>query len=85
MNLPRVGAYALDVALYLALPLVGLFVWGWDWRPIVLLYWLENITIGGAVFIGLARRARTDAASVFPAGFFLMHYGLFTLVHLPCE
>jgi len=77
----RAWAIALDVALYLALPLVGLFVWGWDWRPIVLLYWLENITIGGATFISLVRRARAGEPQGMPAGFFLMHYGLFTFVH----
>lgn len=79
----RTAGLWLDVALYLALPLVGLFVWGWDWRPIVLLYWLENITIGGAVFISLVRRARLGEGvqAGFPAAFFLMHYGIFTFVH----
>lgn len=81
MSPQRAGAIALDVALYLVLPLVGLFVWGWDWRPIVLLYWLENITIGGATFISLVRRARDGEPTGMPAGFFLMHYGMFTFVH----
>lgn len=77
----RGWAVALDVVLYLVLPLVGLFVWGWDWRPIVLLYWLENITIGGVTFISLVKRARAGEPQGMPAGFFLMHYGLFTFVH----
>ncbi|QNO37299.1 hypothetical protein H4J02_12815 [Protaetiibacter sp. SSC-01] len=72
----------IDVALYVVLPLVGLLWWGWDWRPIVLLYWLENVTIGGVTFIRLRRRAKagTDGGG-FPASFFLMHYGIFTAVH----
>jgi len=78
----RWAGLALDVVLYLALPLVGLLAWGWDWRPVVLLYWLENVTIGGTVFIALVRRARgPEGQGGFPAMFFLMHYGIFTLVH----
>ncbi|QEO08860.1 DUF6498-containing protein [Protaetiibacter larvae] len=77
----RSGAIALDVALYLVLPLVGLFVWGWDWRPIVLLYWLENVTIGGVTFITLRRRAAAGEPVGMPASFFVMHYGIFTFVH----
>ncbi|AYF98058.1 DUF6498-containing protein [Protaetiibacter intestinalis] len=79
----RTAGLWLSVAVYLVLPLVGLFAWGWDWRPIVLLYWLENITIGGVVFISLVRRARggEGVQAGFPAAFFLMHYGLFTFVH----
>ena len=81
-------ARGLDLALYVALPLVGLLLLGWDWRPIVLLYWLENITVGGVTFIGLirariARRAAGNpvgSAGMHPA-FFLVHYGLFTFVH----
>lgn len=79
----RTAGLWLDVAVYLVLPLVGLFLWGWDWRPIVLLYWLENITIGGVVFISLVRRARggDGIQAGFPAAFFLVHYGIFTFVH----
>ncbi len=73
----------IDVALYLVLPLAGLLWLGWDWRPIVLLYWLENVTIGGVTFIRLRRRAKqgVDGGLGFPASFFLMHYGIFTAVH----
>ncbi len=83
MSRTRVWSFALDAALYLALPLLGLFVWGWDWRPIVLLYWLENVTIGGSVFISLVRRARggEGVQAGLPASFFLLHYGIFTFVH----
>ena len=81
MNPHRGWALALDVVLYLMLPLLGLFAWGWDWRPIVLLYWLENITIGGVTFISLVKRAGAGGPQGMPAGFFLMHYGLFTFVH----
>ncbi|MGB3414482.1 MAG: DUF6498-containing protein [Microbacteriaceae bacterium] len=39
-------ARIIQFALYLIFPLLGIFVWGWDWRSVILLYWLENITIG---------------------------------------
>ena len=81
MSPQRAWAVALDAALYLLLPLVGLFAWGWDWRPIVLLYWLENITIGGVTFISLVKRARAGEPAGMPAAFFFMHYGMFTFVH----
>lgn len=42
---------------YTALPLVGVLLLGWDWREIVLLYWLENISTGVAMFIKLLRSA----------------------------
>ena len=79
----RSAAVWIDLAVFIVLPLVGLFAWGWDWRPIVLLYWLENITLGGVVFIALVRRARggEGIATGLPAGFFAMHYGIFTFVH----
>lgn len=81
MTPQRGWAIALDVALYLVLPLVGLFVWGWDWRPIVLLYWLENITIGGVTFLTLVKQARAGDPGGMPAWFFFIHYGMFTFVH----
>ncbi len=87
---------------YTALPLVGVLLLGWDWREIVLLYWLENISIGVAMLIKLLRSAdapggndpevvgqlringrlvRGDGAGRALAGFFALHYGIFTLVH----
>ncbi len=87
---------------YTALPLVGVLLLGWDWREIVLLYWLENISIGVATLIKLLRSddapggndpatvdtlrmngrlVRGDGDGRALAGFFAMHYGIFTLVY----
>jgi hypothetical protein len=87
---------------YTALPLVGVLLLGWDWRAIVLLYWLENISLGVAMVIMMLRSAdapggddpdvvgnlsingrpvRGDGAGRALAGFFALHYGIFTLVH----
>lgn len=51
-------ARVLTLVAYTALPLVGVLWLGWDWREIVLLYWLENISLGAAMFVTLLRTAR---------------------------
>jgi hypothetical protein len=87
---------------YTALPLVGVLLLGWDWREIVLLYWLENVSLGVAMVIRMLRSAdapggddpavvgnltvngrpvRGPGAGRALAGFFALHYGIFTLVH----
>jgi hypothetical protein len=97
----------LSFVAYVALPLVGVLLLGWDWREVVLLYWFENISIGLAMVVTLWRTAHAPAATQTPtpdiaqattptpntqnmegpvagtflAGFFAMHYGMFTLVH----
>jgi hypothetical protein len=58
----------LTLVAYTALPLVGVLWLGWDWREIVLLYWLENISLGAAMFVTLLRTARaTPVATPVPA------------------
>lgn len=131
----------LSFGAYVALPLVGVLLLGWDWREVVLLYWFENISIGLAMVVTLWRTAHAPSATTtaaapsaatpattpatpattpatapaqtdvapaptaptppatpydqppntqnmegpvagtFLAGFFAMHYGMFTLVH----
>ncbi|MFN4001707.1 DUF6498-containing protein [Microcella sp.] len=87
---------------YTALPLVGVMLLGWDWREIVLLYWLENVSLGVAMVTKMLRSAdapggddpavvgnltvngrpvRGPGAGRALAGFFALHYGIFTLVH----
>lgn len=51
-------ARVLTLVAFTALPLVGVLWLGWDWREIVLLYWLENISLGAAMFVTLLRTAR---------------------------
>ncbi len=48
---------ALALVAYTVLPLVGVLLLGWDWREIVLLYWLENVTLGAAMVVKLLRSA----------------------------
>lgn len=85
-------------------PLAGIVFLGWDWREILLFYWLGNITVGLQVVLSVFRRdSVTDVfSSISPRqfdaikqsapalsklmkplmiGFFILHYGLFTLGH----
>ncbi|WP_430593095.1 DUF6498-containing protein [Humidisolicoccus flavus] len=41
--------------LYLAVPLIGLLWFGWDWRQILVLYWLENISTAVVASIKMHR------------------------------
>lgn len=45
----------LQVLIYGVVPTVGIVFFGWDWRQVILLYWLENITVGVKTFITLVR------------------------------
>lgn len=84
----------------LTVGVLGVLALGWDWRQLIVLYWLYNITFGLAALIDIAKSnlrfefASDSSSSALPvpessylfikigaAGFFCMHYGMFTLVH----
>ncbi|MCX8090205.1 MAG: DUF6498-containing protein [Verrucomicrobiae bacterium] len=91
--LERLGATTLReflpsvAALVLAnlVPLVGVFVWGWEVFPLVLLFWCENVIVGvfNALKMLLAQPQERLGwlMKVFLIPFFCFHYGMFTLVH----
>jgi hypothetical protein len=61
------------------LPLVGVLFFGWDVAALIVLYWSENLVIG---FYNLLKMAFAEGVhAVFPALFFLIHYGGFCAVH----
>ena len=77
------------------LPLFGVLYWGWDLFSILVLYWIESGVVG-AINILKIRRAQApvtgpismtvNGRSVDPtpsalAGFFVLHYGIFWVVH----
>jgi len=75
------------VVLLLNLVPAGGVLWlGWSPLALLLLYWIENVVVGAANVAKMAAAARGKpngaalAAGVIP--FFLMHYGMFCLVHL---
>lgn len=94
---PPLAPRILTVAVYTLLPVAGLLFFGWDWREVIILYWLENVALGVAMVIRMMRtlgdpgtttivvNGRTldpgPVAVIVMTLFFCVHYGLFTLVH----
>jgi hypothetical protein len=68
------------------LPVYAIFAWGWNAVPLVMLYWMENVVAG---VITLPRIVVSGArfgilgilGGLFLSAFFVVHYGLFCLVH----
>ena len=79
------------------LPLVGVVWWGWDMWTILVLYWIENGIVGAFNVAKILRADGTtpagrggmrfdgrpiETAGRGPlAGFFVLHYGIFWVVH----
>ena len=85
---------AILLVLFNLVPLAGVLWWGWQLQTILVLYWLESGVIGvlNVPRLALARGAPDRAAASGPARigtaakiflipFFIVHYGLFWLVH----
>ena len=56
-------------------PLAGVLFFGWDARDLLLLYWLENLVVGGWTLVRMLHAGRLRA--LFPALFFSFHYSFF--------
>lgn len=59
---------------------------GWSLSALVVLYWLENLVVGGVNVLrmgvsGVANGAGAIAAGLFTIPFFIVHYGMFCFVH----
>ena len=94
---PSLAPRILTVAIYTLLPVAGLLFLGWDWREVIIVYWLENVVLGVAMVIRMLRTLGdpgtdpiiVNGRAVDPSPmvifgmtvFFCVHYGLFTLVH----
>ncbi len=67
------------------LPLYGVLFLGWKVFPVILLFWIENVIIGGLnvlkmVFASPANPV-TWLGKIVIIPFFCVHYGLFTFIH----
>jgi hypothetical protein len=66
-------------------PLIGVGWFGWDAGALLILYWAENVVVGLCTLAAMAWRSlRTLAGGLgflFSAPFFVIHYGMFCLVH----
>jgi hypothetical protein len=66
------------------IPLVGVLFLDWDLYSIMVLYWLENLVIGGFNIIKMTFAAKADSSlsqKLFSIPFFTFHYGFFCFVH----
>src|SRR6185295_9677361 len=76
-------------------PLIGVLAWGWNVATLLVLYWVENGIVGvlnvpkmllargpGQTELGIVKLTTTGPVSrVGQVLFFLVHYGMFWLVH----
>ena len=73
-DLPQLALLAANL-----LPLFGVLLAGWDVGAIVLLYWIENLIIGGYTILKMLVAGRLHALP--QVLFFCLHYGFFCAVH----
>jgi hypothetical protein len=68
-----------------AIPLIGVLAFHWSIFAIVLLYWCENVVVGAVnvlkILFAQPQSLGTNAVKLFLIPFFIVHYGMFTLVH----
>jgi len=66
-------------------PLVGVLVFDWEVYPLMLLFWAENVVIGGFNLLKLLTCRGGGPMGTFGkvlyVPFFTVHYGMFTFVH----
>lgn len=66
-----------------AIPLAGVLWFGWSVFEVLILYWFENVAIGvmHALRMEISTRTNKVANGRSTTTFFILHYGMFTLVH----
>lgn len=68
-----------------AVPIIGVIWFHWQVFPIILLYWLENVVVGGfnvlRMLVAEPGEPAAWIAKVFMIPFFCVHFGMFTLIH----
>lgn len=66
-----------------AIPLIGVLWFGWSVFEVLFLYWFENVAIGitHAVRMEISTRTNKVPTGRSTTTFFMLHYGIFTLVH----
>ena len=68
-----------------AVPIFGVLFLGWTVLPLILIYWLENVVIGGFNVLKMLTAKPSQpvfwAAKLFLVPFFMVHFGGFTYVH----
>jgi len=84
----KVSSSAIFLILANAVPIFGVLYWGWDATAILVLYWLESVIMGLLNIPKILACRQTEEGRIvsalgnlFVAGFFSVHYGMFTFVH----
>lgn len=67
-------------------PIWAVLTMGWGAAPLVFLYWLENLIIGGVALARMIAASMKDSplgllGMLFLGPFFVVHYGMFCFVH----
>ncbi|MEC5125568.1 DUF6498-containing protein [Verrucomicrobiales bacterium BCK34] len=63
-------------------PLFGTIFFKWDVLDIILIYWAENLVVGGFSILRILNvKQASPGGKIVTAGFFTIHYGIFCLVH----
>jgi hypothetical protein len=66
-------------------PLVGVVAFHWSVFPILLLYWCENVVVGAfnvlRMLFAAPQNLAANASKMFLIPFFIVHYGMFAMVH----
>lgn len=81
------GKWPTVIALVLAnlIPLAGVLFFGWETFPLVFLFWIENVVVGGfnvlKMLLAAPQQGLNWLAKAFLIPFFCVHYGMFTFVH----
>ena len=85
MGLARITLSVAALTLANLVPLVGVFFFHWDAAAIVLLYWTENLVLGGYNILKMIvlkpKNAGGHLGKLFIIPFFCVHYGAFCAVH----
>lgn len=72
------------LALANMIPVIGVMIWNWSVAEIVVVYWVENIIIGVFNVPRMLMAEKTNNPNtprLFLVPFFLVHFGIFCLVH----
>jgi hypothetical protein len=81
------SALVWQVLFFAAVPIVGMIFLGWDWREILVLYWLENVSLGITSVVKMLMTPISGGGAAGTFGkfflvfFFMIHYGMFCTVH----
>lgn len=76
---------AILVLLVDLLPIIAVLMFGWGATPLVALYWLENLVIGGVTILRMLGAVFGNILNLFGVmflvPFFTLHYGMFCFGH----